>query len=62
VKPREYEDDERVKSGLAKIFDKKIVSHFVKPESLVPKCSDILAELIALKSESTGKHPHYKRN
>lgn len=32
VTPREYEDDERVKSGLAKIFDKKIVSHFVKPE------------------------------
>jgi uncharacterized protein len=59
VKPREYEDDERVKSGLATIFDRKIVSHFVKPQSLVPRCSDILAELKALKSESVGKHPHY---
>jgi DNA helicase HerA-like ATPase len=58
VKPREFEDDERAKEGLTKIFDRKIVTSFVKPYALNPKCKEVLAELEDLKSEITGK-PHY---
>jgi hypothetical protein len=31
VKPREYEDDDRVKGGLNKVYERGIVTHFVKP-------------------------------
>jgi uncharacterized protein len=58
VKPREYEEDDKVKSGLAKIYDRGIVTHFIKPQSEIPKCAHILAELVALKNDSAGK-PHY---
>ncbi len=58
VKPREFEDDDRSKNGLTRIFDRKIVTSFVKPYALNPKCKEILAELEDLKSEITGK-PHY---
>ena len=53
VKPKEYEDDDRVKDGLSKIYDMGIVTHFIKPESEIPKCAHILAELTALKSDSS---------
>jgi DNA helicase HerA-like ATPase len=58
VKPREYEDDDKVKSGLSKVYDRGIVTHFIKPQSEIPKCAHILAELVALKNDSGGK-PHY---
>ena len=58
VKPREYEDDDRVKAGLAKVYDRGIITHFIKPQSEVPRCADILAELVSLKNDSAGK-PHY---
>jgi uncharacterized protein len=58
VKPREYEDDVRVKAGLAKVYDREMTTHFIKPQSEVPRCADILAELVSLKNESVGK-PHY---
>jgi hypothetical protein len=58
VKPREFEDDERSKKGLTRIFDRKIVTNFVKPYALNPKCKEVLAELEDLKNEITGK-PHY---
>ena len=58
VKPREYEENDRVKSGLSKIYDRGIVTHFIKPQAEIPKCAHILAELIDLKNESGGK-PHY---
>jgi DNA helicase HerA-like ATPase len=58
VKPREFEDDERAKKGLTKIFDKKIVTSFVKPYTLNPKCKEVFAELERLKIDITDK-PHY---
>jgi hypothetical protein len=52
------EEDERVKAGLSKIYDRRIVTHFAKPQSEIPRYGDILEELADLKSESAGK-PHY---
>jgi uncharacterized protein len=58
VKPREFEEDERAKKGLEKVFERGIATHFVKPSSVTPTCKEILKELEDLKNESTGK-PHY---
>jgi hypothetical protein len=58
VKPREFEEDERAKKGLLKVFEKGITTYFVKPSSVIPTCKEILKELEDLKNESTGK-PHY---
>jgi hypothetical protein len=58
VKPREYEDDDRVKGGLNKVYERGIVTHFVKPQFVTPTCKDIFEELDKLKSESIDK-PHY---
>ncbi len=58
VKPREFEDDERSKKGLDDIFEKGIVTNFVKPYSVTPKCKEVLNELNDLKNEVGGK-PHY---
>ena len=49
VKPREFEDDERAKEGLDRIFEKGIVSSFVKPYAVNPKCKEVLNELNDLK-------------
>jgi uncharacterized protein len=58
VKPTEFEDDERAKKGLMKVFERGRATHFVKPSSVTPTCKEILKELEDLKNESTGK-PHY---
>ncbi|MGI9011271.1 MAG: ATP-binding protein [Nitrososphaeraceae archaeon] len=58
VKPREFEEDERAKKVLVKVFERGIATHFVKPSSVTPTCKEILKELEDLKNESTGK-PHY---
>ena len=58
VKPREYEDDERIRDGLSLIFKRGVVTHLVKPESVTPTYANILSQLDDLKSDSVGK-PHY---
>ena len=58
VKPKDFENDVRVKEGLSKIFDRGIVTHYIKPQSEIPRYTDILHELSDLRNESTGK-PHY---
>ena len=58
VKPREFEEDEKAKKGLVKVFERGITTHFVKPSSVTPTCKEVLKELDDLKNESTGK-PHY---
>lgn len=58
VKPREYEDDVRIRKGLSKVFENGIVTHFVKPQSVSPMYKDVLSELGDLRNESSGK-PHY---
>ena len=42
VKPRAFEENEKVKKGLARIYEKDIVTYYVKPESEIPRYSLIL--------------------
>ncbi len=58
VKPRDYEEDERVREVFTSIFDQKKISYYLKPESKVPTYGDVLEELAELRGESIGK-PHY---
>jgi hypothetical protein len=43
---------------LAKVYERGIVTHFVKPQFVTPTCKDIFDELDKLKGESIDK-PHY---
>ncbi len=58
VKPREYEDDDRVRKVFARIFGQKKITYYLKPESKIPNYGDILDELNRQRSESLDK-PHY---
>jgi len=58
VKPREYEDDERVREVFARIFSQKKITHFLKPESKIPNYGDILEELGRMRADNLEK-PHY---
>lgn len=58
VKPREYEDDDRVRKVFARIFSQRKITYYLKPESKIPTYGDILEELNRLRSESLDK-PHY---
>jgi uncharacterized protein len=58
VKPREYENDERVKKVFGRIFNQKKITYYLKPESKIPCYGDILDELKDLRGNSLDK-PHY---
>lgn len=58
VKPRDYEENENVRRSLAKIYDKGIVSHFIKPQDVTPTFHIILEQLYKLREESSNR-PHY---
>lgn len=58
VKPREYENDERVRKVFSHIFGQKKISYYLKPESKIPTYGDILDELNRMRNESLDK-PHY---
>ena len=58
VKPREYENDDRVKTIFGKIFNQKKITYYLKPESKVPSYGDIIDELKGLRANSLDK-PHY---
>jgi len=58
VKPREYEDDERVREVFARVFSQKKITHFLKPESKIPNYGDILEELGRMRADNLEK-PHY---
>jgi len=58
VKPREYENDERVRTIFGKIFNQKKITYYLKPESKVPCFGDIIDELKGLRANSLDK-PHY---
>ncbi len=58
VKPREYEEDERVKKVFSRIFSQKKITYYLKPESKIPTYGDILDELHGLRGGSIDK-PHY---
>lgn len=58
VKPREYEDDERVRKVFARIFSQRKITHLLKPESKIPNYADILEELGRMRADNLEK-PHY---
>ena len=58
VKPREYEDDVRIKTGLQRIMDQAKVAYYTKPKQKVPTYSQFLDDLSAQRKDSVEK-PHY---
>src|SRR5438552_5927155 len=58
VKPREYEEDDRVRKVFARIFGQKKITYYLKSESKVPTYGDIVEELNRQRNESLDK-PHY---
>jgi DNA helicase HerA-like ATPase len=58
VKPREYEEDERIKAGLQRIIEQGKVAYYTKPKQKVPKYAQLLEELSAQRKDSAEK-PHY---
>ncbi len=58
VKPREYEEDERIKAGLQRVIDQGKVMYYTKPKQKVPKYVQFLEELSAQRKDNVGK-PHY---
>jgi hypothetical protein len=58
VKPREYETDERIKTGLKCIMEQGKLAYYTRPKQRIPTYSQFLEELGAQRKESTDK-PHY---
>lgn len=58
VKPREYEIDERTKSGLQSIIDQDKLAYYKKPRQQVPSYSQFIDEL-SDQRKSPGCKPHY---
>src|SRR3989454_785122 len=58
VKPRDYENDDRVRKVFARIFSQKKISYCLKPESKIPTYGDILDELGKMRGDNLEK-PHY---
>jgi hypothetical protein len=58
VKPREYEEDERIKAGLQRVMEQGKVAYYTKPKQKTPKYLQFLDELTAQRKDTVGK-PHY---
>jgi hypothetical protein len=58
VKPREYEADERTKTGLKCIMDQGKLAYYRKPKQKVPTYSQFMEDLTAQRKDSVDK-PHY---
>jgi DNA helicase HerA-like ATPase len=58
VKPREYEDDQRIKAGLRRIISQGKVTYYTKPKQKVPRFLQFLDELAAQRKDNVEK-PHY---
>lgn len=58
VKPREYEDDQRIKAGLRRIINQGKVTYYTKPKQKVPRFLQFLDELAAQRKDNVEK-PHY---
>jgi DNA helicase HerA-like ATPase len=58
VKPREYEDDRRIKAGLRRIINQGKVTYYTKPKQKVPRFLQFLDELSAQRKDNAEK-PHY---
>ena len=58
VKPREYETDERIKTGLQSIMEQGKVAYYTRPKQKIPTYSQFMDELNEQRKKSTDK-PHY---
>jgi len=58
VKPREYEADERIKTGLRCIMEQGKVAYYRRPKQKIPTYSQFMDELSDQRRGSTDK-PHY---
>jgi hypothetical protein len=58
VKPREYEVDERTKSGLRALMAQGKLGFYTKPKELIPTYRQFMEELSDQRKESEGR-PHY---
>jgi DNA helicase HerA-like ATPase len=58
VKPREYEEDERIKTGLQRVMEQGKVAYYTKPKQKVPKYIQFLDELSSQRKDNVAK-PHY---
>jgi DNA helicase HerA-like ATPase len=58
VKPKEYEDDQRVMEGMEKIFTLGRVSHLRRARMQIPQFIDFLGDLERLKDEN-ARNPNY---
>ncbi len=58
VKPREYENDERTKSGLQCIMDQGKLAHYTKPRQKVPTYAQFIEDLSAQRKDNVAR-PHY---
>jgi DNA helicase HerA-like ATPase len=58
VKPREYEDDQRIKAGFRRIINQGKVTYYTKPKQKVPRFQQFLDELAAQRKDNVEK-PHY---
>ena len=58
VKPREYENDERIKTGLKKIMEQGKLAYYTMPRQKVPTYGEFLNELKDQRKEAVGR-PHY---
>jgi DNA helicase HerA-like ATPase len=58
VKPREYEIDERIKTGLQCIIDQGKLAYYTRPKQKPPRYSQFLDELNAQRRDAIDK-PHY---
>ena len=58
VKPREYEEDERIKTGLKRVMEQGKVAYYTKPKQRVPKYIQFLDELSSQRKDNVAK-PHY---
>ena len=58
VKPREYETDERTKSGLRAIMAQGKLAYYTKPKQIIPTYSQFMEELDDQRKDSVSR-PHY---
>ncbi len=58
VKPREYESDERTKTGLQAIMAQGKLTYYTKPKQKIPTYSQMMEELDDQRKDSVGR-PHY---
>jgi hypothetical protein len=58
VKPREFETDERTKTGLKCVMDQGKVAYYRKPKQKIPTYAQFMDDLAAQRKESVEK-PHY---